>query len=165
MKTRFLLTALAAFSLGMVLGGILWWRPRHRGESGHTIPMTNSLVSLLPSEEVGKSTDWIEYKKADWHVALLWVHDPVKAEAVVYVFRRDSMKAWKLQQSDKVRYAEGRLDQVDIVYPERYAMLIDSEGVLIKTMVLGDEGESEGEGTGENAPSREATVFRTNDVR
>lgn len=163
MRIRPLLTALAAFALGVLLGAGLWG-PLHPVEPKRTIPQTNSLLRLLPGEETGKPADWVEYRKADWHVAVLWVHDPVKKEARIYVFRADSTNAWTLHQSDKVPYEEDCLDYVDVVFPERYLMLINHEGILIKTMLLDEDRELEDD-TNANQRSVDTVPSHTNGGR
>lgn len=92
------------------------------------------VAALISQAEPHARYDWAEYRRGDWHVAVAWVQDPERAEARVYAYRRDIAGQWILKSRDVLPYAKDKLDHVIICYPDPFVMLINSEGILIRSI-------------------------------
>jgi len=133
--------------LGVIIGATIT-TPQKRTARGGNNEAKTELVSLLPSGEDIAKAEWNEYRKSDWHVGVVWVDDSSKKESRAYAFRKDVNGGWQKLDDARLSYEKdsfNRLNHVDITYPDRTAMLINDQGLLIRTMLLGESGEQRAE--------------------
>lgn len=142
MNTRPLAAALGGLLLGVIIGGAIATSQKRAAPSDGSGAKAE-LFSLLPSGEDIAKAGWNEYRKSDWHVGVIWVNDSSKKESRAYAFRKNLEGAWERIEDARLFYEQdsfNHLDHVDITYPDRSAMLINDQGLLIRTILLGEGG-------------------------
>ena len=68
-------------------------------------------------------------------------NDSQKRESRVYAFQKNAGGAWEKIETARLSHDQdqfNRLNHVDILYSDRGAMLINDQGLLIKSMLLGE---------------------------
>ncbi len=147
MKTKLFAAALGGLLLGVIIGAAITTSQKRAAPSDNSGAKAE-LFSLLPSGEDIAKAEWNEYRKSDWHVGVVWVNDSSKKESRAYAFRKNVKGAWERIDDARLSYEQdsfNRLNHVDITYPDRTAMLINDQGLLIRTMLLGDGGDQRAE--------------------
>lgn len=147
MKSKLFAAALGGLLLGVIIGATITTSQK-RAALGDSSGGKAELVSLLPSGEDIAKAEWNEYRKSDWHVGVVWVNDSSKKEARAYAFRKNVNGGWEKLDDARLSYEKdsfNRLNHVDITYPDRTAMLINDQGLLIRTMLLGEGGDQRAE--------------------
>jgi hypothetical protein len=97
-----------------------------------------SFVDLATQQEAGKHVEWTEYKKGDWHAGAAWIQDEKKAEARIYTYRKKPNRPWLLVAKESLPFNKDKLDYVQICYPEPIVMLINTDGLLIRSIRMWD---------------------------
>jgi hypothetical protein len=147
MKTKLFAATLGGLLLGVIIGATITTSQKRAALSDNSAAKTE-LFSLLPSGEDIAKAEWNEYRKSDWHVGVVWVNDLSKKESRAYAFRKTVNGGWEKLDDARLSYEKdsfNRLNHVDITYPDRTAMLINDQGLLIRTMLLGDGGDQRAE--------------------
>jgi len=143
MKTKLFGAASGGLLLGVIIGAAITTSQKRailREHSGEKV----ELFSLLPTGEDIAKAEWNEYRKSDWHVGVVWVNDSSKKESRAYAFRKNVKGVWEKIDNARFSYEQDSLNllnHVDITYPDRTAMLINDQGLLIRTMLLGGGGD------------------------
>lgn len=142
MKAKLFAATLGGLLFGVIIGAAIATSQKRAAPSDNSGAKAE-LFSLLPSEEDIAKAEWNEYRKSDWHVGVVWVNDSSKKESRAYAFRKNVKGAWEKVDDARLSYGQesfNRLNHVDITYPDRTAMLINDQGLLIRTMLLGEGG-------------------------
>jgi len=161
MKTRILLIAFISLAIGFVIGGrtVAFRRPFVQTPNNRD---GKDFFDLLPAQEATKTWDWSEYRKGDWHIAIVWVQDTENHEARVYAFAKRATNGWTLVESEKLPYSQDRLDHILVNYPDRNVMLVNDQGILIHSLILGETELSASLDTGAFKNGTKTAVFRAN---
>ena len=161
MKPRVLLIAFISLALGFVIGAstLAFRQP--------VVPTANigdgkDFLALLPGQEADNTSDWSEYRKGDWHIAVAWVQDTENHEARVYAFAKRATNAWTLVESEKLPHSQDSLDHILVNYPDRNVMLVNDQGLLIHSLLLGETELSASLDRGASKNTMKAAVSRTN---
>lgn len=142
MKAKLFAATLGGLLFGIIIGAAITASQKRAALSDNSGAKAE-FFSLLPSGEDIAKAEWNEYRKSDWHVGVVWVNDSSKKESRAYAFRKNSKGAWERVDDARLSYEQdsfNRLNHVDITYPDRTAMLINDQGFLIRTMLLGEGG-------------------------
>lgn len=142
MKTKLFAATLGGLLFGVIIGSAITASQKRAALSDNS-GANAELFSLLPSGEDIAKAEWNEYRKSDWHVGVVWVNDSSKKESRAYAFRMNGKGTWEKVDDARLSYEQdsfNRLNHVDITYPDRTAMLINDQGLLIRTMLLGEGG-------------------------
>lgn len=142
MKTKLFAATLGGLLFGVIIGAAITASQKRAALSDNN-GANAELFSLLPSGEDIAKAEWNEYRKSDWHVGVVWVNDSSKKESRAYAFRMNGKGTWEKVDDARLSYEQdtfNRLNHVDITYPDRTAMLINDQGLLIRTMLLGGGG-------------------------